>query len=98
MKKEITDKVFVVMLKGGYKCYLNERQKDVIGEGIILKKTFVKVDNFLFKTEDISFVLPASEIEREDKVKKGDYKCDYGFWHTKNEACGHGEIEKYNRK
>jgi hypothetical protein len=96
MDKYLTDKNFVVMLKGGYKCYLNERQKIALQENLLAGKDFVLVDGFFFKTDDVSFILPASEIEREDKVKRGEWKCEYGFWHGKADSCGHSEMLKYN--
>jgi len=37
-------------------------------------------------------------VNREDKIKKGEWQCKYGFWHSKGEECGHGIQEFYNSK
>lgn len=83
------------MLRGNYKVYLNERQSDVLKEELGMGNKFVQVDDMFFKSEDISFVLPAAEIEREDHAKKGDWKCEYNFWHVRGEHCGHGDAARY---
>jgi len=89
MTKEITDKLFVVMLRGGYRCWINKEQKEALENAILSGKKFVKVDEYFFNANNISFILPASEIEREDRVKRGDWQCEYcGRWHPKGEECG----------
>jgi len=96
--QQITDKMFVVMLKGNYCCWINEKQKELLEQALLSGKKFIKVDEFFFNSSDISFILPASEIDREDKVKKGEWQCKYGYWHSKGEECGHGIQEFYNNK
>ena len=92
---EITDKTYVVMLKGGYKCYLNEKQKTALENDLITGKQFSKIDDFLFKANEIIFVLPAREITREERIKKGDYKCNYETWHSFRQICDCGEAKKW---
>jgi len=96
MNKKITDKNFVVMLKGNYRCWVNKEQKELLEKGLLMGKKFIKIDEFLFNSDDISFILPASEIDREDRIKRGDWQCKYGYWHTKGEQCGHGLLRKIN--
>ena len=87
--QDITDKTFTVMLKGGYKCWITERQAIVIKESLKKNAKFIEIDNIFLKAEDISFILPADEIDREDRVKRGDWQCsECGRWHSKNEECG----------
>jgi hypothetical protein len=95
MKREITDKVFVVTLRGNYRCWINDKQKIALEQALLAGKKFIKVDEYFFNSGDISFILPAPEIDREERIKRGDWKCQYGYWHTKGEECAHGELEKY---
>jgi len=85
----LTDKNFVAMLKGGYKCWLSKNQAELIKNALKKKAKFIEVDNIFLKAEDISFILPAVEIDREDRIKKGDWRCSFcGRWHAKDEECG----------
>jgi len=90
MTKALTDKTMVVMLKGNYKCWLTKKQADFLKNALLKGKKFIQIDEYFFKGEDISFILPASEIDREDRIKRGEWMCEYGEWHQKGEQCGHG--------
>jgi hypothetical protein len=87
---QITDKTYVIMLKGGYKCWITKEQGDFIKTQLINKTgEFVVVDELFIKSSDISFIIPASEIDREDRVRRGDWQCrDCGRWHPREEKCG----------
>jgi hypothetical protein len=89
MKKEITDKTFVVMLRGSYRVWLTEKQAEALKEQLLSGRRFVAIDRYFFKAEDIVFILPAPEIDREDRIKRGEWKCPAGYWHQRGEGCGH---------
>jgi hypothetical protein len=89
-EKAITDKTFVLMTKRGYRIWLTPQQANAIKIVLLRGEKFISVDDFFFNSQDISFILPASEIDREDRIKKGEWQCQYGYWHSKNEECGHG--------
>jgi hypothetical protein len=97
MEKSITDKTFVVMTKRGYRCWLNQRQAEALKMALLQEKKFISIDDFFFNSQDISFILPASEIEREDRFKRGEWQCSYGYWHSRGEECGHGELAKLGK-
>ena len=89
MTNEITDKILVIMLKGNYKCWISQKQAEVIKQAIKSNASFVEVDDLFFKAESIMFILPADEIEEQDHIKKGDWQCQYcGSWIPKNMECG----------
>jgi hypothetical protein len=93
-EKAITDKTFVLMTKRGYRVWLNYKQAEAVKMALLKGKKFISVDDLFFNSQEISFILPASEIDREDRVKRGEWKCKYGYWHSKNEECGHGMISQ----
>lgn len=93
MIQAITDKTYCAVLMGGYKTYLTEDEANFLSAAFESGKEVVRIKNkegiktfFKFGTR---FILPAGEIEREDKIKRGMWMCDYGHWHSKNEECGH---------
>lgn len=90
----ITDKVKCLVLRNGYKTYLSQSEYDeikaklrsgadliIIGENTPNEKMFSKLA--------ILFVLNAPDVEKEDREKRGEWKCDYGHWHKRGEQCGH---------
>ena len=77
------------MLTGGYKVYLNKQEADFLTENIETNKKVIKIGEKVFFADSVRFILPASEIEREDKIKKGEWQCENcKRWHPKNEECG----------
>jgi hypothetical protein len=89
-EKSITDKTFVLMTRKGYRVWLTPKQVEAIKMVLLRGERFISVDNLFFNSQDISFILPASEIDREDRIKRGEWQCQFGYWHSKNEECGHG--------
>jgi hypothetical protein len=83
-----TDKTYCIMLRGGYKTYINKLQNNQLTEKINVSK-FIVIGEKTINSSDIMFILPASEIEYTERVKRGEYKCEYGYWHTKGQECGH---------
>ena len=89
MTNEITDKDFVISLRGGYKIYVNEAQMELIKKMLEKGKSFVFLESGLFNANDIIFILPAREVEKDDRIKKGEWQCqDCRRWHPRNEECG----------
>jgi hypothetical protein len=86
----ITDKTFVLMIKGGYRVWITPKQAEAIRMVLLRGEKFISIDDLLFNSQDISFILPASEIDREDRIKRGEWQCEYGYWHSRGEKCGHG--------
>lgn len=97
MTKEITDKNFVVMLKGGYKCYLTDKQSEALKQQLMFGIERVLLDDYYFKSDDISYIIPAKNIDREDKVRRGEWRCSFNHWHGRNEECGHVDLERMNK-
>ena len=94
MKNEITDKTFVLMFKGSYKIWITQKEAETIKWALKKNAKFVEINDIFFKTDDVTFILPAAEIDREDRIKRGEWKCEFGFWHQKGEQCGHLLEEK----
>ena len=90
MSKDLTDKRYCIVIRGGYRMWIDEKQFEnlihKLNEG---QDQFLLTGSGVVNRSDISLVVPASDLEREERVKKGDWKCRYGHWHTKGQQCGH---------
>ena len=89
MINEITDKNFIILIRGGYKIYITEIQMNAIKDSLEKGKGFIYLDKGLFNASDIVFILSAGEVEKDDRVKRGEWKCEYGEWHERGQQCGH---------
>lgn len=87
MSKELTNKTWVVLLGSGYKTYISAEQSVLFQQE---KNMVVLKDGRVIKSWIA--VLPANEVERDDKVKRGEWQCQEGYWHEKNQQCGHKYI------
>jgi len=88
---EITDKTWVILTYGDMRLYVNEEMATKV-KGVMMitnpPKCF-QVEGNIIALASISGVFKASDIESNDKIKRGDWICKYGEWHTKKEECGH---------
>ena len=75
------------MLQGEYRSYLTPEQSELLERDILLGKKAVKIDEYFFNSRAILFILPASDIERDDRIKRGDWICQKNSWHKRNEEC-----------
>lgn len=84
-----TDKIFVVNLRGGYKIWVNDEQAEKIKESLEKGKKFIYTEKGMFRADEVSFILPASEVDYQERVKKGEWQCGTcKRWHPKFEECG----------
>lgn len=89
-----TDKTYCAVLQYGYKIYLTKKEANFIIQEFASGKELVIIsDKALFK-KSVLFIIPSSEIEKTEKTKRGEWICDYGYWHSKNQECGHNLTQK----
>lgn len=95
MTKALTDKTYILVLYGGYKIWLNEIQADLIKKLIEANRQFISFEKYFFKSDQIRFIMPAADVERDEHIKNGEWQCGHGTWHARYEDCGHTEQKKY---
>jgi len=94
---QITNKNYCVVLRGNYKTYLTKEEAEFLGKAFESGKEVVRIGDKTFFKFSVLFILPAGEIEREDKIKRGEWQCQICCrWHAKFEECGCREEKKYN--
>jgi hypothetical protein len=90
MEKQITDKTHIVVLMGGMRIWITEQECNLVKNAIYdAKKSFVEISESIINKSSILYVGSRANIDEADKIKRGDWKCDKGFWHTRGQECGH---------
>lgn len=92
MTTAITDKTEVLVLRGDIKIYLNQEEA---------KKVYAIMENKgieAFEIQDrkimryaIQYVVPAGDIEIQERIKRGEWKCEKGHWNSKVSRKCEGE-------
>lgn len=91
---EVSDKTWVVGIRGLFKEYINEERAVKLIEHCKKSsdKQLISITGVgLVPTKGL-FVIKAALLENEDRVMRGEFKCKYGYWHTKNQECAHAYI------
>ena len=90
MNQEITDQTHCIIMKGGYRFWVSEKQADEIGVQVEKGVKFVRVKDSLLNTADIELLAPRKDIEWIDRSRKGDYYCeDHKQWIGRGKTCGY---------
>lgn len=92
-----TDQRFVIILKGNARIWLNEQEFKAVKNALVAKAELLEIREMLINPYAILYVLPASELEIAEKIRRGHWQCEYGFWHERNQECGHGLAQMMNK-
>jgi len=97
MKKAITDKTYVLCLDNNEKIYLTKEQAMKVKEAILNDLDFILLASNLIRKRAIKYIIKACEVERAERIKRGEWMCKYGFWHQRGEQCGHGLVKQVEK-
>jgi len=89
MSQEISKNLMCIVMRGGIEVWI---EYDKLGSlmDLLETKRFVKVENQIINTADISGIYDAKTVEDNWYKKNGYWKCKQGnYWHKRNEECGH---------
>lgn len=80
----------------GYKIWITDEQAEQIKKAIDngYDREVIDIAGRLIPTRYLT-LLKAEDNNLLEREKKGDWKCDAGYWHTKGEECGHGILNNY---
>lgn len=85
----ITDKTYCLITKHRIQIWVNKATRDSIIK--MMKaggdKTVLVNDNAI--SLDGLAIYTAETMANNDKVKRGEWKCKYNYWHERNQQCGH---------
>ena len=88
---EITDKTHVVLMMNDVRVYITQEQADNLKKLLSAQNCprYVEIGEELINTNSIVSVSSAVNLKLSERVKRGDWMCKYGHWHTRGEECGH---------
>ena len=90
MSQELTDQTHCVVMKGGYRFWINEKEAEAIASKVEQGTKFVRVGESLLNTADIELLAPRKDIDWIDRSRKGDYFCeDHKQWIGRGKSCGY---------
>lgn len=90
MSKALTNKTQVLCLDNNEKIYLTEEQAKKVKRAVLEDLEFILVAENLIRKRAIKYIIRASEVEKAERIKRGEWMCEYGKWHQRGEKCGHG--------
>lgn len=96
MSTKLTDKNYCIMMMGGYKIYVNEKGFEDFKAALKGGAKFIEIGKKMINTSSVMMATHASDVERTEREKKGDWKCEHGEWHRRGEECAHGLLKKIN--
>ncbi|MEK6880388.1 MAG: hypothetical protein AABY22_12300 [Nanoarchaeota archaeon] len=89
MTQEISNKTWVLMLIGGDRHFLTEREAQAIKEAIIKGDKFIDLEDVFFATNQFVKLMKGSDYQKAENYRKGDYFCEtHKNWIPKGKTCG----------
>lgn len=94
MSKELTDKTYAVVTLDGVEIWITKEQKEKVEEALTAQEVprFLRIDDRLVQVNGIRSIVKGEDLKYKEKIKRGDWKCEYGEWHIRGEECAHGRM------
>ena len=93
MLKTLTDKTHILFLFNNERVHLTKNQAKQCQEAVVANKEFIALDDKLFRSRSIQYIMPAADVEKAQRIKRGEWICRYGKWHQRGEECGHSLLK-----
>lgn len=84
-----TDKTHCVIAPFIGKFWVNEKQADEVTKAMSSGDKVIKIGDSVIRAKSITAVVTGEHIETMDRERRGEWLCKHGYWHQKNEQCGH---------
>ena len=94
MTQSLSDKTWFIYFKG-FQIWLNNEEATIVQNSMDAGAKYVDIEGRRIPLTDCA-LLKGEDNDKLEKVKKGAWQCEYGYWHSKNEECGHGLLKKSN--
>ena len=87
MNKQITDKIYCILLRSGIRIWVNKIGAENLTSQIEKGRSLFEIEGQVVNRSDISGVFTADKIDELDKSKRGMWRCKYGEWHNRYDTC-----------
>ena len=91
MTNEISTKTKCLLIRDDIEIWLTDEEAEKIK--MVLrnesKPKFIDVAGQFLAVSVILGILDGNLIEEKKRLKRGEWKCQFNFWHTRGQECGH---------
>jgi len=96
MTQVLSKKQKCVQVRSGLEIWIDKEKAEKFQDLLknITQHKYVKLEGDTFNTADIVGIFEPDHIERRDKIKRGDWQCEFGHWHIRGQQCGHGMLPR----
>lgn len=88
-KKEISTRHYVCILKDGSRFFLEDEDAERLRLAIRSGSQFLEIEDSLVASSEFSRLISSENYQETEKIRRGEWKCRFGFWHHRGEECGH---------
>lgn len=89
MSQAITDKTWFISYQR-YQIWITEQEANNIKQALNKSSdNFIEVQGRVIPIKSCA-LLKAEDSTLIEKQKRGEWKCEHGHWHSRNQECGHG--------
>ena len=88
--KNLTNKTWFIYYKG-FQIWLSEEEANAIKPLMSGDDKTVEIAGRILPLKDIA-LLKGEDNDRAEKLRRGYWMCEYGYFHEKNNECGHNLI------
>jgi len=84
----ITNPQMGLVMRNGLELWLDKEKAMDIGESMLSSpKGIMRIDGRFINAVDIIGIFTPQDLEDYHKVKRGQWRCKYGNWHSRDENC-----------
>ena len=99
MSQEVSNQQMCVLMRSGIEIWIDKERANrlIVILNKLNKSIFIDFEDRCFNTADITGIFTPQDLEDLKRRKNGQYKCQWGIWHDKQEICNcKAEKEKNN--
>ena len=90
---EISKELKCVVIRGGIELWVEADKIEQLASAIE-RGGLLRIDGNLANAKDVVGVYDAKVMEEVTRRKNGQWKCESGYWHNRNEECAHKSIRR----
>jgi len=93
---ELSKNLMCIKMHSGVEIWVEKDKAQKLIDLLGTTKTkFVEIGNEMINSSSVEGIFTPQTMENLTRRKNGQWKCDYGEWHQRNEECAHGDLAKY---
>ena len=92
MTKALSTKNYVLVLFDKSRFFLDESEAERAKSALKGGAKYIEIGDSLVMSSAISRLVSGENYDEGEKIRRGEWKCQYDEWHTRGQQCGHGLI------